>query len=116
MPEKKSKKASFSEEDATSLTQRSLIYLYLMYCSLSYVLSFYFGLCRYDATTVLTLLQEIAHYPHAKIDWNELVKKTSTGISSAREYQMLWRHLAYRDALSDNFEDGAQPLVYCFLC
>ena len=66
---------------------------------------------RYDATTVLTLLQEVAQYPHAKIDWNELVKKTSTGISSARECQMLWRHLAYRDALVENLEDGAEPLV-----
>jgi hypothetical protein len=27
------------------------------------------------------------------------VKKTSTGITSAREYQLLWRHLAYRDSL-----------------
>ncbi|KAJ1424762.1 SANT/Myb domain [Sesbania bispinosa] len=86
MPEKKCKKVSFSEEDAATLTQ------------------------RYDATTILTVLQEIAHYPHSKIDWNELVKKTSTGISNAREYQMLWRHLAYRDALPENLEDGAEPM------
>lgn len=69
------------------------------------------GLCRYTATTVLALLQEVAHYPDVKIDWNALVRKTSTGISDAREYQMLWRHLAYRHALLDNLEDGAHPLV-----
>lgn len=46
-----------------------------------------------------------------KIDWNALVKKTTTGISSAREYQMLWRHLAYRDSLIDRLDDAAQLLV-----
>lgn len=68
-------------------------------------------LYRYDPTTILTLLQEVSRYPDAKIDWNELVKNTATGISSAREYQMLWRHLAYRDALPENLEDGAEPMV-----
>lgn len=68
---------------------------------------------RYDATTVLTLLQELSNSnnPGGKIDWNELVKRTATGISNAREYQMLWRHLAYRDDLTENLEDGAEPLV-----
>ncbi|CAL0319293.1 unnamed protein product [Lupinus luteus] len=84
-PDKKHKKLYFSEEDAATLIQRN------------------------DATTVLTLLQEIAHYPNSKIDWNELVKKTSTGISNAREYQMLWRHLAYRHALPEN-PAAAEPL------
>ncbi|MED6183432.1 hypothetical protein PIB30_037861 [Stylosanthes scabra] len=67
---------------------------------------------RYDATTVITLLQEVAQsqYPNAKIDWNDLVKRTSTGISNAREYQMLWRHLAYRHDLVSNLENGAEPL------
>ncbi|XP_057743387.1 uncharacterized protein LOC130961476 isoform X2 [Arachis stenosperma] len=50
MPEK-SRKVPFTEQDSAKLLE------------------------RYDATTVLTLLQELAHYPHAKIDWNELVKK-----------------------------------------
>ncbi|KAG7649944.1 SANT/Myb domain [Arabidopsis thaliana x Arabidopsis arenosa] len=54
---------------------------------------------RYDTVTILKLLQEMAYYAEAKMDWNELVKKTSTGITSAREYQLLWRHLAYRDSL-----------------
>ncbi|XP_058223523.1 uncharacterized protein LOC131333172 isoform X2 [Rhododendron vialii] len=64
---------------------------------------------RYPATTVLTLLQEVAQVPDVKIDWNELVKKTSTGISNAREYQMLWRHLAYRDTIAERLDDGADP-------
>ncbi|KAL2489059.1 uncharacterized protein Fot_42351 [Forsythia ovata] len=67
---------------------------------------------RYSATTVLVLLQEVAQVSvsQVKINWNELVKRTSTGISNAREYQMLWRHLAYRDALIDTFDNDAQPL------
>lgn len=68
---------------------------------------------RYTATTVLTLLQEVAHWPpEVKIDWNQLVAKTTTGISNAREYQMVWHHLAYREALLDKFDNGT-PLV-CF--
>ncbi|KAG7585324.1 SANT/Myb domain [Arabidopsis thaliana x Arabidopsis arenosa] len=54
---------------------------------------------RYDTMTILKLLQEMAYYAESKMDWNELVKKTSTGITNAREYQLLWRHLAYRDSL-----------------
>ncbi|CAE5962542.1 unnamed protein product [Arabidopsis arenosa] len=54
---------------------------------------------RYDTITILKLLQEMAYYADTKMDWNELVKKTSTGITNAREYQLLWRHLAYRDSL-----------------
>ncbi|CAL5432088.1 unnamed protein product [Camellia sinensis] len=48
----------------------------------------------YEATTLLTLLQEVAQIQDVKIDWNALVKKTATGISNVREYQMLWRHLS----------------------
>ncbi|OIV97848.1 hypothetical protein TanjilG_12605 [Lupinus angustifolius] len=84
--DKKQKKIYFSEGDAAALIQ------------------------RYDARTVLTLLQEIAQYPGSKIDWNELVRKTTTGISNAREYQMLWRHLAYRDDLPENPGDAEEPL------
>ncbi|XP_038885320.1 uncharacterized protein LOC120075747 [Benincasa hispida] len=65
---------------------------------------------RYSPTTVLALLQEVAQVPETKIDWNELVKNTSTGISNPREYQMLWRHLAYRHALLDDLEDEKAPL------
>lgn len=68
---------------------------------------------RYQAANVLQLLQEVAHSQDVKIDWNQLAEKTSTGISNAREYQMLWRHLAYREALVDKFDNGSQPLV-CF--
>ncbi|XP_039053205.1 uncharacterized protein LOC120195190 [Hibiscus syriacus] len=83
---KKQKKGSISEEDISTLLQ------------------------RYPATTVLALLQEVAQFPDAKLDWNALVNKTSTGISNAREYQMLWRHLAYRDNLLEKLEDEAEPL------
>ncbi|KAG1331076.1 chitinase-like protein PB1E7.04c [Cocos nucifera] len=65
---------------------------------------------RYSATSILALLQEISQFASAKIDWNALVKRTSTGITNAREYQMLWRHLAYRDKLLDKVEDGTDPL------
>ncbi|OAY23182.1 uncharacterized protein LOC110606592 isoform X2 [Manihot esculenta] len=82
----KQKKGIVSEEDISTLLQ------------------------RYTANTVLTLLQEVAQFEGVKIDWNALVKTTTTGISNAREYQMLWRHLAYRHALLENFEHGAQPL------
>ncbi|PSS17353.1 Telomeric repeat-binding factor like [Actinidia chinensis var. chinensis] len=65
---------------------------------------------RYPATTVLALLQEVAQVQDVKIDWNDLVKKTLTGISNAREYQMLWRHLAYRHALAERLDNGAEPM------
>ncbi|XP_011016945.1 PREDICTED: uncharacterized protein LOC105120448 isoform X2 [Populus euphratica] len=83
---KKNKKGVISEEDVSTLLQ------------------------RYTATTLLALLQEVAQFDGAKIDWNALVKKTSTGISNAREYRMLWRHLAYRHVLPEKFDDGAHPL------
>ncbi|GAU23663.1 hypothetical protein TSUD_304380 [Trifolium subterraneum] len=87
MLEKNPKKLTFSEIDAATLTQ------------------------RYDATTVLTVLQELTHYTESKFDWNELVKKTTSGISNAREYQMLWRHLAYRYDLPENLdEEGVEPM------
>ncbi|XP_041993797.1 uncharacterized protein LOC121744332 isoform X4 [Salvia splendens] len=35
-----------------------------------------------------------------------MVKNTRTGISNAREYQMLWRHLAYGHDLADQLEDS----------
>ena len=69
------------------------------------------GLGRYSATTVLALLQEVTHSAEVNMDWNALVRNTSTGISDAREYQMLWRHLAYHHTLLHKFDHGAQPLV-----
>ncbi|XP_031379465.1 uncharacterized protein LOC116194710 isoform X2 [Punica granatum] len=68
---------------------------------------------RYPATTLLALLQEVAQFEQVRINWHELVKRSSTGISSPREYQMLWRHLAYRDALFEKSDDGVEPLVSC---
>ncbi|GAB2232401.1 hypothetical protein Drorol1_Dr00011433 [Drosera rotundifolia] len=65
---------------------------------------------RYSATTVLALLQEVGQSSAVKIDWEGLVRKTATGISNAREYQMVWRHLAYRHGLGEKIEVGAEPL------
>ncbi|GMH22327.1 hypothetical protein Nepgr_024170 [Nepenthes gracilis] len=65
---------------------------------------------RYTATTVLAVLHEIAQTSDVKIDWNSLVQKTAAGISNAREYQMLWRQLAYRHSLVENLEDESEPL------
>lgn len=66
--------------------------------------------CRYDTMTILKLLQEMAYYAKPKMDWNELVKKTTTGITNAREYQLLWRHLAYRDSLLPVEDDAQLPV------
>ncbi|KAF9682460.1 hypothetical protein SADUNF_Sadunf05G0111200 [Salix dunnii] len=83
---RRNKKGVISEEDISTLLQ------------------------RYTATTVLTFLQEVAQFDGVKIDWNALAKKTTTGISNAREFQVLWRHLAYRHMLPEKFDDGAHPL------
>ncbi|CAI9755573.1 unnamed protein product [Fraxinus pennsylvanica] len=83
---KKRKKGSISEEDVSTLLQ------------------------RYSSQTVLALLQEVAVVSERKIDWNAMVKNTSTGISNPREYQKLWRHLAYRDDLVDSLNNAANPL------
>ncbi|XP_073131879.1 uncharacterized protein [Henckelia pumila] len=83
---KSPKKGSITEEDAASLIQ------------------------RYSVEMVLTLLQEVERVAGDKIDWNELVKNTATGISCAREYQMLWRHLAYGNDLEDELDSDAELL------
>ncbi|XP_042013608.1 uncharacterized protein LOC121761950 isoform X2 [Salvia splendens] len=61
---------------------------------------------RYSEQTVLQLLQEVDKSAAPKIDWHEMVKNTRTGISNAREYQMLWRHLAYGHDLADQLDDS----------
>lgn len=61
--------------------------------------------------TLLTLLQEVERVAGDKIDWDELVKNTATGISCAREYQMLWRHLAYGNILEDQIDSDAEPMA-----
>uniref|UniRef100_J3LDQ5 Uncharacterized protein n=1 Tax=Oryza brachyantha TaxID=4533 RepID=J3LDQ5_ORYBR len=67
---------------------------------------------RYQPATILTMLQEVGKHVQAgkAIDWRALVRKTSTGITSPREYQMLWRHFAYGHGLVDTLVPGAQPL------
>lgn len=64
--------------------------------------------------TVLGLLQEVEQAAGAKIDWREVAKNSATGISGAREYQMLWRHLAYGEALIDQVDNDAEPIVSKF--
>uniref|UniRef100_A0ACD5ZJT5 Uncharacterized protein n=1 Tax=Avena sativa TaxID=4498 RepID=A0ACD5ZJT5_AVESA len=71
----------------------------------------YLILHKYTPATILTALQEVAkHAGRRRIDWRALVAKTSTGITSAREYQMLWRYFAYRHDFVENVDDSAQPL------
>ena len=68
---------------------------------------------RYPASTILALLREVSQIADvdAKIDWHALVNKTETGITSAREYQILWRHLAYRHPLFDYIAPDEPPIV-----
>ncbi|KAF5807798.1 putative transcription factor MYB-related family [Helianthus annuus] len=65
---------------------------------------------RYSPTTILTLLHEVAQVQDVKIDWNALIKHTKTGITNPREYQILWRHLAYCDPLLETLEKDTQPV------
>ncbi|GFP81620.1 hypothetical protein PHJA_000305300 [Phtheirospermum japonicum] len=65
---------------------------------------------RYSVNTVLSLLQEVSQAAGEKINWHEMVKNTATGISGAREYQMLWRHLAYGEALVDQIDHDQNPM------
>ncbi|CAA6668670.1 unnamed protein product [Spirodela intermedia] len=65
---------------------------------------------KYSPTTILNLLKEVAQSASPKLDWDTLVKDSNTGISSAREYQMLWRYLAYQSPLLEKLEAGAEPL------
>ncbi|KAM0858158.1 hypothetical protein ACQ4PT_047997 [Festuca glaucescens] len=71
----------------------------------------YLILHKYTPTTILTALQEVSqHAERRRIDWRALVAKTATGITSAREYQMLWRYFAYRHDFVELVDDSAQPL------
>ena len=71
---------------------------------------------RYSLNTVLALLQEVDQAAAGvKINWREVVKNSATGISGAREYQMLWRHLTYGEPLIDHLDNDAEPLVSKFL-
>lgn len=66
---------------------------------------------RYNSSTLVTLLREIAKCKSSKLDWALLAKCTTTGITSAREYQAVWRSIAYRAELMNAFEDNDQALV-----
>lgn len=63
---------------------------------------------KYSATTIITLLQEVSQFADVKIDWKAIAKTSATGISNPREYQLLWRRLAYCEPLLDNI-DGTEP-------
>uniref|UniRef100_A0A804PIP8 Homeodomain-like superfamily protein n=1 Tax=Zea mays TaxID=4577 RepID=A0A804PIP8_MAIZE len=66
---------------------------------------------RYNPGTILTALQEVAQHAEGRIiDWRAVVAKSATGITSAREYQMLWRYLAYHHDLNESIEAGDLPL------
>ncbi|OEL27777.1 hypothetical protein BAE44_0011204 [Dichanthelium oligosanthes] len=72
----------------------------------------YLLLHRYAPGTILTALQEVAQHANGRrIDWKAVVRKSATGITSAREYQMLWRHFAYHHELDDAVDAGEQPLA-----
>ncbi|XP_047079516.1 uncharacterized protein LOC124690128 [Lolium rigidum] len=71
----------------------------------------YLILHKYSPTQVLTVLQEVSqHAERRRIDWRALVAKTATGITSARDYQMLWRYLAYGHDFVELVDQSAQPL------
>ncbi|AQK52974.1 hypothetical protein Zm00014a_028777 [Zea mays] len=66
---------------------------------------------RYHPGTILTALQEVAqHADGRRIDWRAVVAKSATGITSAREYQMLWRHFAYHHDVDESVDADDQPL------
>ncbi|KAL6634062.1 hypothetical protein ACP70R_026733 [Stipagrostis hirtigluma subsp. patula] len=71
----------------------------------------YLLLHRYAPGTILTALQEVAqHAEGRRIDWRALAARSATGITSARELQMLWRHFAYRHDLAESVGAGDPPL------
>lgn len=58
----------------------------------------------------MELLREVAKWDNARVDWNVVAKKLGASIG-ARECQALWRHVAYRKELPDNYEEDEQPSV-----
>ncbi|XP_020404904.1 uncharacterized protein [Zea mays] len=66
---------------------------------------------RYHPGTILTTLQEVAqHADGQRIDWRAVVAKSATGITSACEYQMFWRHFAYHHDVNESVDADDQPL------
>ncbi|PWZ20186.1 hypothetical protein Zm00014a_004239 [Zea mays] len=66
---------------------------------------------RYHPGTILTTLQEVAqHADGRRIDWRAVVAKSATGITSACEYQMFWRHFAYHHDINESVDADDQPL------
>ena len=120
-PLKKQKKYEFGEEDVCNLFQRysafqplafNFLAHYLLMLMAENLLILVVVEIRYTAPQVLAFLREVAQSPGVKVDWNALVKNTTTGITNARECQILWRHLAYRQPFPEKMEEqGDQPLV-----
>ncbi|KAD4386162.1 hypothetical protein E3N88_26331 [Mikania micrantha] len=106
--------ASISEEDISVVLQRFVSFIPFVVDLLKKTIipSQFFAVVQemVFATTILALLYEVAHVQDVTIDWNALMKHTKTGLTNPREYQMLWRHLAYCDPLLEKLEDDAQPL------
>jgi hypothetical protein len=69
---------------------------------------------RYSSSTIVTMLREIARCKSAKLDWVVLCKGTATGIRNPKEYQAVWRSIAYHSELDDSFEGNESPLVCSF--
>ena len=76
---------------------------------------FWGDLGRYSSGAIVTMMREIAKCKSAKLDWAVLCKGTATGITNPKEYQAVWRSIAYHTELDDSFEDNDSPMVRCFL-
>jgi hypothetical protein len=58
------------------------------------------------------VLQEVVQHAEGRhIDWKALMGKSATGITSTREYQMMWQHFAYKHELAKNVDANSSPLV-----
>jgi hypothetical protein len=59
---------------------------------------------------ILAALQEVVHHAEWRcIDWKVLMGKSATGITSTREYQMMWHHFAYQHELAMNVDANSLP-------
>ncbi|KAG0622023.1 hypothetical protein M758_3G065300 [Ceratodon purpureus] len=65
---------------------------------------------RYSSSMIVTMLREISRCKSAKLDWVMLCKGTATGITNPKEYQAVWRSIAYHAELDDSFDGNESPL------
>lgn len=107
-------KFSFCMNDFSSVLCQLLIFMKIsLHFAVSHVMLSLsmFSYFRYTASTVLSLLHEICCSADPNLNWSVLAKNSNSGINNAKEYQSLWRHLAYRTNIPESFEDDALPLV-----